>query len=41
MSDEEVAAVVSYIRQAWGNGAAGRALVDAPEVNRYRSVPLD
>ncbi len=41
LSDDEVAAVVSYIRQAWGNAGPGRALVDAPEVNRYRSVPLD
>lgn len=41
LSDHEVAAVVSYIRQAWGNAGSGRSLVDAIEVNRYRSVPLD
>jgi mono/diheme cytochrome c family protein len=38
MSDDEVAAVVSYVRASWGNGAAP---VTATEVNRYRSTPLD
>ncbi|MGS0741983.1 c-type cytochrome [Glaciimonas sp. GG7] len=38
MTDAQVAAVVSYIRNAWGNSAT---LVSASEVNRYRSVPLD
>jgi mono/diheme cytochrome c family protein len=38
LSDEEVAAVVTYVRNSWGN--AGRA-VTAAEVNRYRAVPLD
>ena len=37
-SDGEVAAVVSYIRNAWGNQAGG---VSALEVNRYRTAPLD
>jgi mono/diheme cytochrome c family protein len=41
LTDAEVAAVVSYIRQAWGNAGSGRALVDPSEVNRNRSVPLD
>jgi mono/diheme cytochrome c family protein len=38
MNDNEVAAVVSYLRNSWGNRAAP---VTASEVNRYRSVPLD
>jgi mono/diheme cytochrome c family protein len=38
MDDYEVAAVVTYLRNSWGNRAAP---VTASEVNRYRSVPLD
>lgn len=38
LDDYEVAAVVSYVRASWGNGAAP---VTANEVNRYRSTPLD
>ncbi len=38
LEDAEVAALVSYIRQAWGNRAAP---VDAAEVGRYRAVPVD
>ncbi len=38
LSDEEVAAVVSYIRNAWGNQAGW---VTPDEVNRYRSVPVN
>ncbi|AMO96819.1 cytochrome c family protein [Collimonas fungivorans] len=38
LSDSEVAAVVSYIRNSWGNKAP---IVSAAEVNRYRAVPLD
>jgi mono/diheme cytochrome c family protein len=38
LNDEEVAAVVSYVRASWGNRAR---MVTAPEVNRYRAVPLD
>ena len=38
MTDGEVAAVVSYIRNSWGNSAT---LVTPSEVNRYRTVPLD
>jgi mono/diheme cytochrome c family protein len=38
MKDDEVAAVVSYIRAAWGNRAPP---VTSDQVNRYRSVPLD
>jgi mono/diheme cytochrome c family protein len=38
LSDSEVAAVVSYIRNSWGNKAP---IVSASEVSRYRSVPLD
>ena len=34
LNDEEVAAVVSYIRNAWGNQAS---IVSTSEVNRYRS----
>ncbi|MBL8338438.1 MAG: cytochrome c, partial [Rhodoferax sp.] len=35
LSDEEVAAVVSYIRQAWGNQASG---VSALDVTRHRAT---
>lgn len=38
LTDVEVAAVVSYIRNSWGNTAT---LVSTSEVNRYRSVPID
>lgn len=38
LDDEEIAAVVSYVRAGWGN--AGRA-VTAAEVNANRAVPLD
>ncbi|MES2537571.1 MAG: cytochrome c [Pseudomonadota bacterium] len=38
LNDEEVAAVVSYIRSSWGNQGA---LVSAVEVGRSRAVPLD
>ncbi len=38
MSDQEVAAVVSYLRASWGNQAPP---VAAHEVNKYRTVPLD
>lgn len=38
LDDAEVAAVVSYVRASWGNAAR---MVTAPEVNRYRAVPLD
>ena len=38
MNDEEVAAVVSYVRSAWGNRGAA---VGAGEVSRYRTVPLE
>ncbi len=38
LNDAQVAAVLSYVRASWGNAAAQ---VAAPEVNRYRSVPLD
>ena len=38
MDDYEVAAVVSYLRNSWGNKAGP---VTASEVNKYRSVPLD
>jgi mono/diheme cytochrome c family protein len=38
MNDEEVAAVVTYVRASWGNGAPP---VGAGEVNSYRSTPLD
>ena len=38
LDDAEVAAVVSYIRHAWGNAAAP---VTAADVRRYRAVPVD
>lgn len=38
LNDEEVAAVVSYVRSSWGNVAGG---VTAAQVNRDRAVPLD
>jgi mono/diheme cytochrome c family protein len=38
MNDAEVAAVVSYMRNAWGNQAA---LVSPAEVARYRGIPID
>jgi mono/diheme cytochrome c family protein len=38
MDDVEVAAVVSYIRNSWGNRAE---FVSPVEVSHYRSVPLD
>jgi mono/diheme cytochrome c family protein len=38
LGDDEVAAVVSYIRQAWGNQAPP---VAARDVGRYRQTPVD
>jgi mono/diheme cytochrome c family protein len=38
LSDDDVAALVSYLRNSWGNHAPAVAAYD---VNRYRSVPLD
>ena len=38
LNDEEVAAVVSYIRNSWGNHAGP---VSPVEVDRYRSIPAD
>jgi mono/diheme cytochrome c family protein len=38
LSDDEVAAVVTYIRTAWGNRGAP---VSAREANTLRSAPLD
>ncbi|MES2264175.1 MAG: cytochrome c [Pseudomonadota bacterium] len=38
LNDTEVAAVVSYLRSAWGNNAP---LITGNDVNRYRTVPLD
>jgi mono/diheme cytochrome c family protein len=38
LGDDEVAAVVSYLRNSWGNQAP---MVSAIDVNRYRGVPLD
>jgi mono/diheme cytochrome c family protein len=38
LSDEEIAAVVSYIRNSWGNQGA---LVSGGQVNNYRAVTLD
>ena len=38
LSDNEVAAVVTYIRTAWGNRGTA---VAAREANELRSAPLD
>ncbi|SFM15361.1 c-type cytochrome [Rugamonas rubra] len=38
LDDGEVAAVVSYLRSAWGNNAPP---VSGQDVNRYRTIPLD
>ncbi len=38
LSDDEVAAVVTYIRTAWGNHGAA---VSAREANELRPAPLD
>lgn len=38
LSDEEVSAVVSYMRNSWGNQAP---LVSPIEVSRYRAVPVE
>ncbi|MBQ5942099.1 cytochrome c [Massilia sp. AB1] len=38
LSDAQVAAVLTYVRASWGNAAPP---VGAPDVNRYRAVPLD
>jgi mono/diheme cytochrome c family protein len=38
LNDEEVAALVSFIRNEWGNQGS---MVSAEQVNRYRAVPLD
>jgi mono/diheme cytochrome c family protein len=38
LNDAQVAAVLTYVRASWGNDAPP---VGTPDVNRYRSVPLD
>jgi mono/diheme cytochrome c family protein len=38
LSDEDAAAVLSYVRASWGNAAPA---VTPSEVNRYRAVPLE
>jgi mono/diheme cytochrome c family protein len=38
LSDEETAAVLTYIRNSWGNRAT---TVSAGQVNRYRAVPVE
>jgi mono/diheme cytochrome c family protein len=38
LSDDEVAAVVTYIRAAWGNRGAA---ISASQANELRKVPLD
>jgi mono/diheme cytochrome c family protein len=38
LSDSEVAAVVTYIRRAWGNHAR---IVRSEEVSKYRHTPID
>jgi mono/diheme cytochrome c family protein len=38
LDDSQVADLVTYLRASWGNAAPP---VSAPQVNRYRTVPLD
>ncbi|MEN3365822.1 MAG: hypothetical protein V7606_3096 [Burkholderiales bacterium] len=38
LNDQEIAAVVSYVRNAWGNQGS---MVTPAQVNRYRTVPVD
>ena len=38
LTDQEVAEVVTYMRQSWGNRGTA---VNAAEVARYRTVPVD
>jgi mono/diheme cytochrome c family protein len=38
LGDDEVAAIVTYVRASWGNRAPP---VSSAQVNRYRSVPVD
>jgi mono/diheme cytochrome c family protein len=38
LGDAEVAAVVSFVRNAWGNRGG---LVTAADVDRYRALPAD
>ena len=38
LTNEEIAAVVTYIRQSWGNRAAP---VSPADVDKYRTVPLE
>jgi len=38
LSDDDIASVVTYIRQAWGNRSLA---VSATDVGRYRSIPLE
>jgi mono/diheme cytochrome c family protein len=38
LSDAEVSAVVSYIRQAWSNHAP---VVQERDVSKYRTTPVD
>lgn len=38
LKDQEIAILLSYIRNAWGNQGS---VVTAAQVNRYRSAPLD
>jgi mono/diheme cytochrome c family protein len=36
LSDEDIAAVLSYVRASWGNAGSG---VSALEVQKYRAAP--
>jgi len=38
LSDQEIAAVVSYVRQSWGNHALP---VSPAEVSSARGIPVD
>ena len=38
LTDQQVAEVVTYMRQSWGNRAGA---VNAVEVAKYRTVPVD
>ena len=38
LSDEDIAAVLTYVRNSWGNRAPA---VSPADVQRYRSVPVE
>jgi mono/diheme cytochrome c family protein len=38
LSDQEVAALLSYLRNSWGNHGS---MVSSAQISRYRSVPIE